>query len=145
MRALIFELRPESLETEGLVQALKKQADAVRARYEIPVSSTLCDEPILPLPVKEALYRIAREALHNTIKHAQPRSVEVSLTWNEQEVVLETRDDGHGFDAGGSFPGHLGLHSMRERAERVGGTLEIESKIGEGTRVRVRISTRSES
>jgi PAS domain S-box-containing protein len=144
MRALIFELRPESLETEGLVQALTKQADAVRARYEVPISPTLCDEPAVPLPVKEALYRIAQEALHNAVKHAQPRSVAVSLEYEEGEVVLEIRDDGQGFDTGGSFPGHLGLHSMRERAERVGGTLEVESRIAEGTRVRVRVPARSD-
>jgi signal transduction histidine kinase len=94
--------------------------------------------------VKEALYRIAQEALHNAVKHAQPRSVAVSLEYEEGEVVLEIRDDGQGFDTGGSFPGHLGLHSMRERAERVGGTLEVESRIAEGTRVRVRVPARSD-
>jgi signal transduction histidine kinase len=53
------------------------------------------------------------------------------------------RDDGAGFEAAGSFPGHLGLRSMRERAERVGGTLEVESGREEGTRVRVRLPVRS--
>lgn len=143
MRALIFELRPESLEKEGLVQALTKQTDAVRARYEISVSPTLCDEPAVPLPVKEALYRIGQEALHNAVKHARPHSVEVSLEQNEREIVLQIQDDGDGFDTGGSFPGHLGLHSMRERAQRVGGILEVQSKTGEGTRVRVRVPTHS--
>jgi signal transduction histidine kinase len=145
MRALIFELRPESLETEGLVQALTKQAQAVQARYEIPIHLTLCAEPAVPLRVKEALYRIAQEALHNTVKHAQPRSVELSLEQVEGEVALEIRDDGQGFDTGGSFPGHLGLHSMRERAERIGGVLELESQIGEGTRVQVRVPAGSDT
>jgi signal transduction histidine kinase len=144
MRALIFELRPESLEKEGVVQALTKQADAVRARHEIPVTLSVCDEPAVPLPVKEAFYRIAQEALHNTVKHAQPHSVDLSLEQSEGDLVLEVRDDGQGFDPGGSFPGHLGLQSMRERAQRVGGTVEIESRPRAGTRVRVRVPIRSD-
>jgi PAS domain S-box-containing protein len=139
MRALIFELRPESLETEGLVAALQKQADATSARYEIPVHLALCDEPAAPLPVKEALYRIAQEALHNTVKHARASSIWVLLECTEGEIVLEVRDDGQGFDTGGSFPGHLGLCSMAERAARHGGAMEIESSAGQGTTVRVRI------
>ncbi|HET8522745.1 MAG TPA: PAS domain S-box protein, partial [Thermomicrobiales bacterium] len=71
MRALIFELRPESLEQEGLVAALEKQAAATRARHGIAVELALCDEPDVPLDVKEALYRIAQEAMHNTVKHAR--------------------------------------------------------------------------
>ena len=80
MRALIFELRPESLETEGLVAALEKQAAALRARHGIAVDAELCDEPDVPLEVKEALYRIAQEALHNTVKHARASRVDLRLT-----------------------------------------------------------------
>jgi signal transduction histidine kinase len=71
MRALIFELRPESLETEGLVAALSRQAVALHARHGIEVSAELGDEPDLPLKVKQELYRFAQEALHNTVKHAR--------------------------------------------------------------------------
>lgn len=145
MRALIFELRPESLETEGLIAALQKQAEATSARYEIPVRSSLCAEPAAPLPVKEALYRIAQEALHNTVKHAQAGSIELSLVREERDVVLEVRDDGRGFDPGGSFPGHLGLHSMKERAARHGGVVGVESALGRGTSVRARIPLAVES
>jgi len=70
MRALIFELRPESLEMEGLAAALRKQASALQARLEIPVTVSLCAEPQTPLIMKEALYRIAQEELHNVVKHA---------------------------------------------------------------------------
>jgi signal transduction histidine kinase len=139
MRALIFELRPESLELEGLAGALQKQTQALEARYEIPVESTLCGEPAASLPVKEALYRIAQEALHNAIKHAQPTRMELRLECARDEVRLEVRDDGRGFDPSGSFPGHLGLRSMEERAARLGGTVEIDSSPGKGTRVRVRL------
>ena len=63
----------------------------------------------------------------------------------EQEtegIMLEVRDDGIGFDPSGSFPGHLGLESMRERAERLGGTLEVESRPGNGTRILVRVPSK---
>jgi signal transduction histidine kinase len=140
MRALIFELRPESLESEGLIAALEKQAALVQARHELAVHLTLCDdEPDAPLEVKEAVYRIAQEALNNTVKHAQARSVELLLEQDAGELLLEVRDDGEGFDAAGTFPGHLGLKSMRERVARLGGTLRIESAPGEGTRIRAQI------
>jgi signal transduction histidine kinase len=139
MRALIFELRPESLATEGLIAALEKQAALVQARHELAVHVTLCDEPDAPLEVKEAVYRIAQEALNNTVKHAQAERVELRLEQDADEILLEVRDDGGGFDPAGSFPGHLGLKSMRERVARLGGTLRIESAPGEGTRIRAQI------
>ena len=139
MRALLFELRPESLAVEGLVVALQKQAEALTARHEVPVKTTLGKEPAVSLQIKEALYRIAQEALQNTFKHAHPSRVEVSLECFDGDIVLEIQDDGVGFDTAGSFPGHLGLQSMRERATRLGGSLEIESAPGRGTRVRALI------
>jgi signal transduction histidine kinase len=139
MRALIFELRPESLETEGLVSALSKQTAALQARYSIAVATELCDEPDLPLPVKEDLYRIAQEAMHNTVKHAHASHVDLRLDQTANGVTLEVRDDGAGFDTTASFPGHLGLHTMSERVVNLGGTFEIESMPGAGTRICVRI------
>jgi PAS domain S-box-containing protein len=142
MRALIFELRPESLQLEGLVAALTKQAASVRARHHLDVQMQLAEEPELALEAKEALYRIAQEALHNTVKHARARRVDIRLDRTEQAVTLELRDDGVGFEADGSFPGHLGLRSMRERAARLGGKLEVESAPGQGSLIRARIPVR---
>jgi signal transduction histidine kinase len=139
MRALIFELRPESLETEGLVAALAKQAAALRARHRITVDEALGDEPDAPLAVKEALYRIAQEAMTNTVKHARAGQVDLRLVQEDGGLVLEVRDDGLGFDPSGSFPGHLGLQSMRERAATQGGTLDVDSTPGRGTRIRAQI------
>jgi signal transduction histidine kinase len=144
MRALIFELRPESLETEGLVSALEKQAAALEVRHDIPVRADLCAEPAVSAETREALYRIAQEALHNTLKHARTTGVDLSLREEDSALVtLEVSDDGVGFDPNGSFPGHLGLRSMRERAERLGGTLEIRSEPGKGTRISVHIPSRA--
>lgn len=139
MRALLFELRPESLESEGLVVAIQKQTQALVARHEIPIDLTLCDEPATSLPVKEALYRITQEALNNTFKHARPTSVSVTLVCAGDAVVLEVEDIGGGFDANADYPGHLGLRTMAERAARLGGTLKIESAVGTGTCLRATI------
>jgi PAS domain S-box-containing protein len=139
MRALIFELRPESLETEGLVGALEKQAAAVHARHRLQVDTTLGEEPDVPLATKEALYRLAQEALHNVAKHARAQVVKLELELDQHELVLRIGDDGQGFDTSGSFPGHLGLHSMRERTQTVGAELAIASAPGEGTLISVRV------
>jgi signal transduction histidine kinase len=137
MRALIFELRPESLETEGLVAALTKQAAVLRARNKLHVEADLGDEPDLAVEIKEALYRVAQEALHNIVKHARASAVILQLASQENAVTLEVRDNGRGFDSTDSFPGHLGLRSMQERITKVGGTLAIESTPGKGTCISV--------
>lgn len=139
MRALIFELRPESLETEGLIPALEKQFAAIRARHGLAVEASLPEEPDAPLEVKQAIYRIVQEFVHNTVKHARAQRITVRLEQTPEGMRLDAADDGIGFDPDGSFPGHLGLRSMRERAESLGGTLAIESAPGRGTRVAAHI------
>jgi PAS domain S-box-containing protein len=139
MRALIFELRPESLELEGLAAALAKQTAALRARHGIDVELRVCDEPDISLPVKEALYRIAQEALQNAIKHSRASRLEVRLNCEPGSILLEVADNGVGFDSSTSYPGHLGLRSMRERAMRVGGRLEIISAPNQGAQISARV------
>jgi signal transduction histidine kinase len=139
MRALIFELRPESLETEGLEAALSRQVAVLQARYRLNVEASLADEPALSLEGKHALYRIAQEALHNIIKHAHATTVVLRLARQANMVVLEVRDDGQGFDPTCPFPGHFGLRSMQERATKIRGTLTIESAHGEGTSLSVQV------
>jgi signal transduction histidine kinase len=139
MRALIFELRPDSLEREGLVSALTRQAMALRARHNLEVQADFCQEPVLPFDTKEALYRIAQEALNNVVKHAQASRVALKLENRSGEIILDIQDDGVGFDPQAEYPGHLGLQSMRERATQLGGKLIIESAPGTGTSLRVQI------
>lgn len=137
LRALIFELRPESLAQEGLIAAFNKQTAALTARHGIEVAIEIDREPEVSLRLKECIYRIGQEAMHNTVKHAHARHVTLRLIHEETGLVLEVSDDGTGFDASGDFPGHLGITSMRERARAVGGELTIRSSHGGGTLVRL--------
>ncbi len=148
MRALIFELRPESLAMEGLVVALTRQGDALEARHNVAVTTAFGPEPELPLSTKEALFRVAQEALHNVVKHASAGSVSLSLLTEEnsdpvteasQALVLRVVDDGCGFNPAAAFPGHLGLRSIHERVEKIGGQLTVQSAPGQGTRIEVRL------
>jgi signal transduction histidine kinase len=142
MRALIFELRPESLEEEGLGAVLARQVEALQHRHGLDADADVREEPQLPFATKKVVFRVAQEAIHNVVKHAGARHVEVSLKRDDERPrdawTLIVRDDGVGFDASraGSSrgaPGHLGLVSMRERIASVGGTLRIDSREGEGT------------
>jgi PAS domain S-box-containing protein len=150
MRALILELRPESLQTDGLVTVMQKQVDALCARYKIDVSLEHNGEPPISLHAKEALYRISQESCMNTVKHAQATRIQIKLNqrfaydgYSENDanapqqdcVVLEVIDNGKGFDITQPTPGHLGLTSMRERAEKLGGTFVLSSTLNAGTRI----------
>lgn len=134
MRALIFELRPQSLSEEGLVAALRKQAAAVSAREQVLVE-VVGPEARLPLgdAAEEHLYRIGLEAVHNAVKHGHPTRVDVVVEESRDVVRLVVTDDGIGFDTAVDRPGHLGLGTMRERAEALGGAVSVSSELGGGT------------
>ena len=97
------------------------------------------DEPRLSLAAKEAIYRIGLEALQNTLKHAQATRIELKMMTERQTFVLEVSDNGKDFDPTQVFQGHFGLSTMRERAEQFGATVRIESQIGCGTQLLVRV------
>jgi signal transduction histidine kinase len=135
MRALIFELRPEALEREGLTGALKHHTAVLRSRYGIAVDESLAGEPTMSWESKQALYRIAQEALHNAGRHARATRVRIALSQDGASIRLEVSDNGVGFDTGSEHPGHFGLNTMRERATELGGSLEIDSRPEAGTTV----------
>jgi signal transduction histidine kinase len=145
VRLLIFELRPPILEKEGLVAALQTRLEAVEGRSGLRTVLEVEGEAHpdrLPLELETGLYRIAQEALNNTLKHAQAHEVRVCLYYVEPErrIVLEISDDGQGFEVtNGAGKGRLGLRSMHERAALLGGELTVMSKPGEGTRIRVEV------
>ncbi|HEX2844781.1 MAG TPA: sensor histidine kinase, partial [Candidatus Limnocylindria bacterium] len=135
MRTLIFELRPSSLESDGLVQALKTHATAVQRRTGLAI--VVDAEPIdrLTLAAEEALYRIGQEALHNVVKHANASHATIRINRESDRVRLSVSDDGAGFDPDAVPRGHLGLIGMRQRVDLVGGDLRVESRTGRGTKI----------
>ena len=139
MRALIFQLRPEALHEEGLTAAVRKHAAALTAREGVDVRVHAEDDR-LPLEdvAEEELFRVVQEAVHNCVKHAQPHHIDIRLAGVPTDpgtLVVEVDDDGVGFEPSAPHPGHLGLDTMRERTERLGGRLVVESSTA-GSRVR---------
>jgi signal transduction histidine kinase len=138
MRLLIYELRPPILEKEGLISALQQRLISVedRARIKSSIQTNLTGR--LPAQVEECLYQIAREALNNVIKHAHARTISIRIQREVDSVSMEIADDGVGFDPETSRrQGSLGLVTMQERAQSQGWILAIESRPGNGTRIKV--------
>ncbi len=140
MRTLIFELRPSSLESEGLVQALRTHATAVQRRTGLVI--VVDAEPIdrLELAAEEALYRIGQEALHNVVKHANAANATIRIAHAGDRVRLTVTDDGGGFEADKVPRGHLGLIGMRQRVDLVGGELRVQSEPGSGTTIEATVA-----
>ena len=136
-RALLMELRPDTLTKVGLDDLLRQLAEAVIGRARLPVELRVEGQRSLPPDVQIALYRIAQEALNNAARHANPTRIDIDLHASVDNVKLRVKDDGRGFDPSDVTPEHLGLGIMRERAERIGATLEIESRVDGGTQVSV--------
>ena len=136
MRALIFELRPGSLERDGLVQALRTHAAAVEGRTGLSIVVDCTDLPDrLSLEAEDVLYRIGQEALHNVVKHASASEARIVVSVAGGSATMTVEDDGAGFDPRAVGPGHLGIEGMRARAERSRGRLLVDSMPGRGTRI----------
>lgn len=136
IRELILQIRPVTLKNEGLGAALEEYLGRVGEREGWQLKSEL-DPSIRPRgPAGESLFRIAQEALNNISKHAAAGKVEVRLVRSGEGIIMEIRDDGVGFDPGGVIrPTAVGLSGIRERAEAIGGRLEIKSAPGLGTQL----------
>lgn len=137
MRDLIFQLRPMTLKEEGLLSALRKHLVAIHSRHGVLVDLRVEGvERRLVSAVEDAAFRIIQETLNNVVKHARVDRAEVVLTFAGAGVTVQTVDQGLGFDPGRASAGPtFGMASMRERVESVGGTLEVASYPGEGTRI----------
>ncbi|HSL25116.1 MAG TPA: GAF domain-containing sensor histidine kinase [Acidimicrobiia bacterium] len=140
IRRVVHDLHPPALEALGLPAAVRRLCEQFES-----FSGLSCRSAVQGAPARIAgqaeitLYRIVQEALHNVAAHAQAREVEVELDFTSDRLRLEVRDDGRGFDpaaARSSAGGHLGLTSMRQRAESLGGELQVDSAPGSGTAVR---------
>jgi signal transduction histidine kinase len=137
-RSTIRELRSVALEQRGLPAAmeelLKPLATAAGADFRVVVNGT----PFRLAGTMETNFlRVAQEAVANAGKHSQGKNINLRLDYEPDRICLEICDDGRGFDleAASAEAGHFGLSGMRERAEKLGGQLRIESRPGHGTRV----------
>ncbi|MGZ6316520.1 MAG: sensor histidine kinase, partial [Anaerolineales bacterium] len=136
IRRLVYGLRPPALDELGLVESLR-QGMKQYGQTEGWVQITTVPQPLpmLPAAIEVAVYRIAQEAITNVIRHAQAGHCEVSIALADHHLDLTITDDGSGYPAGFHFG--VGLNSMRERAEELGGTIRFENQSPKGARVQV--------
>jgi signal transduction histidine kinase len=155
LRSLILELRPPELERDGLCGALRKHAEMLRRLHHVEIDLDIDDSVAAPGVAAgggagsaaapggssrdREILRVAQEALQNAIRHSAAQRLGVRLGREDGRLRLEVSDDGAGFDPADPElrSRRLGLTSMEERAQRLGGTLEIRSAPGAGTTVRL--------
>jgi PAS domain S-box-containing protein len=143
VRDVMSNLRPAVLDDYGLEAALQTNLESLKSRYGISITfeKTQSRIPRLGSSIEMTLLRIAQEALLNVVRHAQAEQVTLSLQMAEQAIHLTVRDDGIGIQSWqtANRPGSHGLTIMRERAEAVGGNLNVSSTAGQGTQIEVSI------
>jgi PAS domain S-box-containing protein len=142
LRSLLFELRPPVLDREGLAAALGLYLERMAAETGVDVELLDHVEEEPPAEVRATAFRISQEALSNIRKHAEASRVQVTVSGDGEWLVVRISDDGHGFDPvliESPEPGHLGLPTMRERAELAVGTWRLDSAPGSGTTVEIRL------
>jgi two-component system sensor histidine kinase DegS len=145
LRRIIFDLRPMILDDLGLAPALRRYTDDFSSRHSLPVKMKVLGVETRIDPIVEvALFRIVQEALHNARKHALASRVVVTLGYGPDAVGVSIEDDGKGFDPTGvsrnwGQSDKFGLSGMRERAKLFGGSLDVDTAPGEGTKITVRI------
>ncbi|NTU54677.1 MAG: sensor histidine kinase [Anaerolineales bacterium] len=145
VRNFIFELRPMMLDDLGLVPTVRRYADAFKEQTSLDVSVTVTgNERRLEPYLEVMMFRALQELLGNTARHSQASQVKVMLDMGEDRVRISVDDNGRGFDPDVIQQGNsLGLKLIRERAEMLGGTFEVDSAIGRGTRVVFAVPARS--
>jgi len=134
IRRLIYDLRPAALDELGLVPALRDYLQRRQRERGLEIGLHADEGDRLPATVETALFRFVQEAVNNAIKHAAAQAVDVSLVREKGSVRLSVTDDGQGFDPQAPRSSkQVGLWSMRERVEQLGGEFELQSAPGQGT------------
>src|SRR6266498_4061256 len=135
LSALIDALRPADLQAKGLTAALRDYVTNWSRRCRIAADLSLPETCLMPSAIEEALWRVTQEALSNVARHSQGSLVQLHLKWTEQHISLSVSDNGCGFEVNAHEHNGLGLRSIRERIEQVGGTILIQSTKGAGTNI----------
>lgn len=138
MRGLIYQLRSLSVEEDGLYPVLHKLIDGVNGQSNVHLTLEPGPAPPLPPAQQQELYRIIQEAVNNIVKHARADNAAIRFAVTDMAVIVTVTDDGVGFDHTllNSDHTHIGLDSMRERAEELGGSLAVTARPGAGTEIR---------
>jgi two-component system sensor histidine kinase DegS len=150
IRKIIFNLRPMALDDLGLVPTLRKfvqdfeEKSRIRAVFEVNGK-----EKRLPSAMEPAMYRLVQEAFNNALKHAQPTFVSLEMSFQEDTIQLLIGDNGIGFqveqvESRSRIHSQFGLVGMMERVELLQGKIEIESTVGQGTKIRIQVPIKAE-
>jgi signal transduction histidine kinase len=139
MRLLIYQLHQPAIGQGGLAAALQARLDAVERRGGMHAELQIEGSEQLSRPVQAELYNIAQEALNNALKHAHADHVRIRLLFGNEATEMEISDDGVGFDLQDQARRGFGISGMKERSQKIGGKLQIESAPGKGTIVIVRV------
>ena len=144
VRNFIFELRPMMLDDLGLVPTVRRYADAFKEQASLDVNVTVTgNERRLEPYLEVMMFRALQELLGNAARHSQATQVKVMLDMGEDRVRVSVDDNGRGFDPDVIQQGSsLGLKLIRERAEMLGGTFEVDSSVGRGTRITFAVPSR---
>ncbi|MEW5957793.1 MAG: sensor histidine kinase [Chloroflexota bacterium] len=137
LASLIQELRPAALQDKGLTTALREYVSDWSRQNNIAAQVRVRGEQAMPFLLEQALFRVTQEALANIARHSRATAVEVYLAWEKDQVMLTVADNGRGFNPASTQGKGLGLRSMRERVEAMGGHLSVTSQPEAGTQVTV--------
>lgn len=145
VRNFIFELRPMMLDDLGLIPTVRRYAEAFKEQAGLDVSVTVTGNERRLAPYLEVmLFRAIQELLGNTARHSQATQVKVMVDMGDDRVRVSVDDNGKGFDADAVLQGtSLGLKLIRERSEMLGGSFEVDSSIGKGSRISFTVPARS--
>jgi len=139
-RRALHDLRASPLDDRGLPLALRHLAESVAERTGAALTARTPDPAARLSPeVEQSIYRVAQEALENIARHAGARHITLALDVEPPHLVLTVSDDGRGFDPDHAAPDGFGLKGIRERAEMLGGRVEIASREGGPTKVRLEV------
>lgn len=140
VRRIIYDLRPMALDDLGLFPTIKKHINTMSNYYDVEIELNLLgDERRLPSHYEVAIFRLVQEALQNAINHANASLIKVLIEIRSDRLMIIIKDDGVGFDASIQKDDSFGLIGMRERIELLNGQLDIDSKLGFGTTVRIKV------
>ncbi|EDY81521.1 ATPase, histidine kinase-, DNA gyrase B-, and HSP90-like domain protein [Verrucomicrobiia bacterium DG1235] len=144
----VWDLESPLLQDESLAEALRNIAQLLGASSAKLRVETSGDQREIPSRTKHHILRIAQEVITNAIRHSEARQITVSLTFSDTIVTLTVSDDGQGFDTSEVFAeglGHFGLRGLRARADKIDGSLEIHSELGQGTTISIEVPLLNEA